>query len=254
MFVVTIGFAYGQRSLITVQTDHTTYEDGNTIVISGQVTAVVPGTPVTIQIFREGNLIDIAQITVAQDGTFTDTIIAQGPLWKKSGEYTLKASYLEGVAAETVFNYTAGSQIEEKTETYEVNAGSSGTFDVEYRIKGGAVKKMVIDQTIFGMVISIESKEDGNITLKIPRAFLDAKKQDGKDETFIILIDGTESPHQESNTSPDYRTISINFQQGDSNIEIIGTFVIPEFGHISLAIFTASLAPIVLLLRKQGKI
>jgi hypothetical protein len=53
------------ESLITVETDASSYKEGETIVISGKVNTIISGTPVTMQIFSQGNLVDIAQITVA---------------------------------------------------------------------------------------------------------------------------------------------------------------------------------------------
>lgn len=91
---------------ITVQTDDNQYNEGDTIVISGQVTPIIGSTLITLQLFTEGNLVDIAQITVAQDGSYSHTVIAEGPLWNKSGDYTVKVSYGEGNIAESVFSYT----------------------------------------------------------------------------------------------------------------------------------------------------
>ena len=65
---------------VSVQTDDNNYDEGDTIVISGNVSIVVGNTPITLQLFSEGNLIDIAQIVVAQDGSYSHTVIAEGPL------------------------------------------------------------------------------------------------------------------------------------------------------------------------------
>jgi len=71
--------AFAQTNeLLSVTTSENSYEEGDTIVISGNVTAVILDTPVTLQVFHEGNLVDIAQITVAQDGKFTHTMLAKG--------------------------------------------------------------------------------------------------------------------------------------------------------------------------------
>ena len=72
------------ESLISVKTDSNSYKEGETIVISGKVSTIITGTPVTIQIFSQGNLVDIAQITVAEDGDYSHTVIAEGPMWSKA--------------------------------------------------------------------------------------------------------------------------------------------------------------------------
>ncbi|NOS61775.1 MAG: PEFG-CTERM sorting domain-containing protein [Nitrosarchaeum sp.] len=223
------------ESLISVETDANSYKEGETIVISGKVSTIITGTPVTMQIFGQDNLVDIAQITVAEDGNYSHTVRAEGPLWSKAGEYTIRVSFGEGNIAETQFTFSPKTETSE-TKTFEVDAGNHGTFDVEYSIEGGTVKNMLVDEEIFALIVIIESTDDGSISLEIPRYALDAKKQDETDDIFIIIIDGIEAPYQETITDSNSRVITINFEQGDSDIEIIGTTIIPEFGTIAIMI------------------
>jgi hypothetical protein len=130
----------------------------------------------------------------------------------------------EGNIAESEFSYTPKSESIETTTNFEVDAGSSGIFDVKYTIKGGTVKDMIVDSDIFAIIVQIESTDkEGVITLDLPREFIGAEKQDGKDDTFIILIDDIEVAYQESVVHSDSRVITINFENGDSDIEIIVT-------------------------------
>lgn len=252
--IISTGTAFAQESLISVQTDDSNYDEGDTVVISGQVTTIVGETPVTLQLFTEGNLVDIAQITVAQDGTYSHTIIAEGPLWNKQGDYLVRVSYGEGNIAETEFSYTPKSEATETTNNFEVDAGSYGTFDVEYTIKGGTVENMVVDSDIFAVIVQIDSTDEGTITLDLPREYIGAEKQDGKDDTFIILIDGIEVPYQESVVHTDSRVITINFEQGDSDIEIIGTYVVPEFGTIAMMILMIGIMATVFVAKSKFQI
>lgn len=242
---------FAQSNPITVQTDDNNYDEGDTIVISGEVTTVVQGTPIVLQIFLAGNMIDIAQITVAQDGSYTHTVIAEGPLWNKGGDYLIRASHGEGNIAETEFNFAPKTDIPETRSTFEVYTESSGTFDVEYTIKGGSVKNMIVDPDNFALIVQLDAADEGTITLDLPREFIGAEKQDGKDEIFIVLIDGIEVSYNEPSTNSDYRTITINFEQRDSDIEIIGTYVIPEFGTIVMIILLAGITTTVLLTKSR---
>jgi len=187
------------ESLISVETDANSYKEGETIVISGKVSTIITGTPVTMQIFGQDNLVDIAQITVAEDGNYSHTVRAEGPLWSKAGEYTIRVSFGEGNIAETQFTFSPKTETSE-TKTFEVDAGNHGTFDVEYSIEGGTGKDMLVDEEIFALIVIIESTDDGSISLEIPRYALDAKKQDETDDIFIIIIDGIEAPYQETIT------------------------------------------------------
>ncbi|HSG83147.1 MAG TPA: PEFG-CTERM sorting domain-containing protein, partial [Nitrosopumilus sp.] len=193
------------------------------------------------------------QLTVAQDGSFTKTFLAEGTLWKKSGEYTIIASYQEH-QIETGFSYTPKSEAVVTTEPYEVDAGSYGTFDVEYTIKGGTVKNMIVDSDTFAVIVQIDATDEGSITLDLPREFIGAEKQDGKDDTFIILIDGIEVAYQESVVLADSRVITIEFEQGDSDIEIIGTYVVPEFGAIAMMILIVGILMTILVTRNKVQI
>jgi predicted secreted protein with PEFG-CTERM motif len=254
LFAISFLPVFAQTNPITVQTDDNNYDEGDTIVISGQVSVVVQSTPVVLQIFFGGNMIDIAQITVAQDGSYTHTVLAEGPLWNKSGDYLIRASFGEGNVAETEFNFAPKTDIPETTNIFEVDAGSSGTFDVEYTIKGGTIKDMIVDSDIFALIVQIDATDEGTITMSLPREFIGAEKQDGKDDLFIILIDGIEVPYQESVTNTDSRVITINFEQNDSDIEVIGTYVIPEFGTIVMMILLVGITSTIILTRNKFQV
>ena len=254
LLIISTGTVFAQESLISVQTDDNIYDEGDTIVISGTVTTIIGSTPATLQLFSEGNLVDIAQIEIAQDGSYSHTIIAEGPLWKKQGDYTVKVSYGEGNTAESEFNYSPKSAINETTTNFEVDAGSHGTFDVEYTVKGASIKDIVVDSNNFALIVEIESADEGIITLNLPREFIGAEKQDGKDETFIILIDGVEVGYQEAVVYSESRIITINFEQGDSRIEIIGTYVIPEFGTITMMILIVGIMITILATKNKFQI
>ncbi len=251
LLVISTGTAFAQESLISIQTDDRIYDEGDTIVISGHVTTIVGSTPATLQLFLEGNLVDIAQITIAQDGTYSHTVIAEGPLWKTQGEYIARVSYGEGNIAEAEFSYSPKSAITEETTNFEVDAGSHGTFDVKYTIKGAAIKDIVVNPDMFGLTVLIESTDEGIMTLELPREFIGAEKQDGKDDTFIILIDGIEIDYKEEAIHSESRIITMNFEPGDSKIDIIGTYVVPEFNTIVLMVLVIGITSVIGLTRSK---
>jgi len=250
-------FAFG--SLISVQTDDVTYDEGDTIVISGQIETIIGQTPVTLQLFKDGNMVEIAQIIVSKDGNYSYTILAEGSMWQTPGEYVVRVTYGEGNIAEATFLYTPNSEVLTTTDIFEVDAGSSGTFDLPYTIRGGTLSDISIDENIFGLVIQIDTSSNGKIVLDLPRKYIDAEKQNGKDEVFIILVekqngDIVETIYQEETSHSEIRTISISFEEGDSTIQIIGTYVIPEFGTIVMIILTVGIMASVLLTRNRFQI
>ena len=60
--LIPIGTAFASTSLISVETDDDNYDEGDTIVISGKVTTIIGDTQATLQLFKEGNMVEIAQI------------------------------------------------------------------------------------------------------------------------------------------------------------------------------------------------
>ena len=238
---------------ITVSTDKNSYTIGDTIVISGQVQAVVPGTPLTVQILDSNtNLIQVAQIDVSSDGKFTKSFPASGPLWKSNGIYTVKVQYgLPNVTAQATFTFK--SSITPISNIFQVkDPNSQQTFSVNYTITGGNIKDMTIDAQSISLIVSVNSTSDGTITLQMPRTLIDAKTSSGQDDSFIILIDGAEVKSQSESSNSDYRTLTIPFLQGDQDIEIIGTQVVPEFGPIAALVLAIAIVSIIAVSAKTG--
>jgi len=252
--VISIGTVFAEGSLISVQTNDNNYSEGDTILISGNIVTVIGDTQVTMQLFQGGNLIEIAQIKVSQDGNYSHTVIAQGPLWKNQGSYMVKVTYGEGNIAETLFDYTPESEIIETTKNFPVDAGDSETFEIKYTIRGGIVESIEIEPENLGLLVKINSLDDGKIILELPRESIDAEKQNGKDEKFIILIDDTQTTYEEIQSDLTVRIIGINFEKGDSEIQIIGTYVIPEFGTIVMIILTIGILASILLTKNKFQI
>jgi predicted secreted protein with PEFG-CTERM motif len=252
--VISIGTAFAEGSLISVQTNEDDYSEGDTILISGNIITIIGNTEITMQLFQAGNLIEIAQIKVSQDGNYAHTLMAQGPLWKNQGSYMVKVTYGEGNIAETLFDYTPESKIIETTKNFPVDAGDSGIFDVKYTIRGGTVESIEIEPENLGLLVKINSLDDGKINLELSREYIDAEKQNGKDEKFIILIDDAQTTYEEMQSDSTVREIEINFEKGDSEIQIMGTYVIPEFGTIVMIILTIGILSSILLTKNKFQI
>ena len=239
--------------LITMNTDKSSYTLGDTIVISGAVQSVVPGTPLTIQILDPTNsLVQVAQIDVSQDGKYTDTIKAVGVLWKVNGAYTVKVQYgPSNVSSQATFNFQ--SSVTPTSNVFSLkDPNSQQTFNVNYTISGGTVKTMTVDTQSLSVIVSVNSTSDGTITVQLPRTLIDAKTNSGQDDAFIILIDGAEVKPQSESSDNNFRTLTIQFLQGDQDIEIIGTQIIPEFGPIAALVLAIAIISIIAVSSKTG--
>jgi len=241
-------------ALVTTSIDRSSYTLGDTIVISGQVQAVVSGTPLSIEILDpQNNVAKIDQIDVSQDGKYTYSTKAAGPYWKLNGSYTVKVQYgPPNVTAQTTFTFQSTP-----TTTSNVfqlkDPSSQHTFNVNYTITGGTVKTMTIDAQSLSVIVSVNSTSDGTISLQLPRALIDAKQPNSnQDDAFIILIDGAEVKPQSESADNAFRNITVQFLQGDQDIEIIGTQIVPEFGPIAALVLAIAIISIIAVSAKTG--
>ena len=120
---------------------------------------------------------------------------------------------------------------------------------ISYEITNGKVINSIPDLDAVSLLLYIESTDDGSITLTIPRSVLDATIN-SEDDQFFVLVDGEEVDFEEIATSTE-RTLTINFLAGSEEIEIIGTFVIPEFGTIAAMILAVAIISIVAISSKS---
>ncbi|MDA7953057.1 MAG: PEFG-CTERM sorting domain-containing protein [Nitrosopumilus sp.] len=257
VLVMSIGLApaFGQVvQSVTISTDKESYDAGEQITVTGQVGSIL-GFGVTIQVFApaEGhsNTLFIAQPVVNPDGSFEAQFAAGGSLMKWPGEYTIRAEYGGAQrSAETTFQFTGGQaqaapEPVEDPDITDTTIRVDGSTDlINYQITGGRVLSVTPVQPS-SLIIGIEADEDGMITLEIPRTVLDAT-QDGEDIEFFVLIDAEESDgFEETGNTDTHRTLEIPFSAGSTEIEIIGTFVIPEFGVIAVVVLAAAVLAMV---------
>jgi predicted secreted protein with PEFG-CTERM motif len=228
---------------IIVTTDKESYNDGDTVVISGQVRDLLSGTPVSLQVFAaNGNLVTIEQIDISSDKTFSKEISAGGVLWKSKGTYTVKVLYgTKSRAAETTFEF-GGSEGGTTKSTTTIGVDRTD-FVLNYKITGGSVLSVTPDDEAHSLIVAIKTTSDGVLTITLPRALIDAKIN-AEDDSFFVLVDGEEVEFGETTTSTD-RTLTINFPDGAEQIEIIGSFVVPEFGTIAALVLAIAIISII---------
>ena len=257
LIIVTIGltpsFAFAEES-DSISTNLEAYTSGEVVIVFGKIVNITQGLPLTIQIFHNDNLIDVAQISVAQDGTFAQTFNALGPLWSGDGTYTVRGFYTVDRITETYFQFK--NTLVSKTSIFSVNIPNSGVFDLSYSITGGKVNEITLDKDSYSILIDTAMEAYGSLKLQLPRESFDSKKDNGVDDVFIILIkdkDGSvfEAQYQEMETTSDFRMIEIILEPGDQTIEIVGTYVIPEFGSIVSMILLASLASVIIISKNR---
>jgi len=128
-FETTSGESAEETEAITITTDSSSYTTGELINISGSVSDYDESDPfksfdVALKLIApNGNIVTISQISPISDGSYSTFILAQGPLWKFDGEYTVSVSHGSDKNATTTFTFILALEevIEEITEEIEIS-------------------------------------------------------------------------------------------------------------------------------------
>src|SRR3989454_10353257 len=242
-------FPSSSSSAITVTTDKPSYNDGDKVTISGSTKDYISGTPVTVIIRNPiGNVIKVDQVDLGTDRAYSTSIMAGGSLWQAAGTYSVLVEF--------------GSKDRSATTTFQF-AGSGGggsqpikvvgtDFSVTYSITNGKVLGIKADIQSKSLIVSIQTFGDGVLTITLPRGLIEAKSDNQTDNKFFVLTDLQEADFQETNTASTDRTLSIPFSDGTSEIEIIGTWIVPEFGPIAALVLAIAIISIIAVSAKTG--
>lgn len=206
-------------SQITVKTGKETYLKNDKIKVSGLVDPVLPEIQVTMVVISpEGNLIAIAQTELDDNKQFSETILTSGVLWTSEGEYSIEIIYGKTNTAQITFEFIMPVVSDLVVEKVEIE-----NYDLHYDITSGMVHDITLDDNCNCMNIIIDAQDnDGVLALYLPRGLIDAKMSNGEDDMFFVLMDGVEIAYQEIDSTDSNRTIVIKFEQGTSDIEVIG--------------------------------
>jgi len=243
-----------------IATEKEAYAAGETITIIGHL-AIDENSPVILQIVApNGNLIRVEQLSPDSEQNFTVDIATEiGGVWKETGTYVIKAThYYDSFEAQFDYGGMMSAAVKSSETLSESEMGqtvdplSGGTnvitiedYDILYQITGAKIIKIIPDVENKSLIIEIETFSDGELMLTIPKQILDTNEGD-----FFVLVDGEETNHDSSSTD-DAWTLIIPFYNGSEEIEIIGTFVIPEFGTIAAIILAVAITSIIAISAKS---
>ncbi|MGY5144512.1 MAG: PEFG-CTERM sorting domain-containing protein [Candidatus Nitrosopumilus sp. bin_32a] len=225
---------------VSVWTDKTEYGHSDMIIVEGQV-ANTSGFPVTLTVTSPLNsIVTIDQLVVADDGSFKTTINTAGAIWKYDGTYTIKVNYGSAEKSNSAkvkltggVAYAPNYQTPTSGKQCSVNELSASGQCVPFSISGGMVTSATINSDDNSIVIMINAKDDGTLTISPSKTV-----QDG---IFMVLVDGQEWDDVEIVANK----VTVKFLAGAEKIEILGTFVIPEFGTIAAMILAVAIISII---------
>ena len=256
----------GSGITFEISTDKEAYNPGETITISGQVNPQIPNTDVILQIIspQATNIIQVEQLEVDSAGNFSGNIETDfGGAWKNSGTYEIRAFYWNDVRVDIQFDYGMTSvgtmqekplneedesvQTEESTGIVGLEERGDMSLDIQgvnvnYTINGGKIISIIPDLDETSLIITIETTTDGELMITLPKDVIDG--------IFFVLVDGEETIYTEE-VNDNSSTLIIPFYNGTEEIEIIGTFVIPEFGTIVVLVLAIAIITIITITSKS---
>ena len=159
-------------------------------------------------------------------------------------------SYQGEDRVERLVEYSLTPQSKTDPFSEKVSSGSikvSGSeLMIDYEITNGKVVSIMPDVDSSSLIVGINADDTddvGTLTLDLPRTVVDAKADNNDDDEFFVLVDGEEVAFEELTTATQ-RTLTIVFPADTEEIEIIGTFVIPEFGAITMLVLAIAIISI----------
>ena len=221
---------------VSVWTDKADYGHNDIIKVEGQV-ANESGYPVTITVISPLNsIVTIDQINVV-NRSFETTLNTAGAMWKYDGTYTIKVNYGTAEKSNSVKVELTGGVANDQTPTTDkqcsaMELSASGQC-IPFSISGGTVTSATLNTNDNSIVIMINAEEDGTLTVTPSKAIIDG--------IFMVLVDGEQWDDVEIVANK----VTVKFQAGAETIEIIGTFVIPEFGTIAAMILAVAIISII---------
>ncbi len=228
---------------VSVWTDKTTYDHNSSIKVEGAVANIRAGNaPVTLTVISPtNNIVTVSQLSVDSNGRFSTTLSTQGPLWKYDGTYVIRVQYGNQAVSNKALIELTGGFVDTSTPTIKCNSIEltiDGRYCVPYSITGGTVTNTKTNTKDNSIVISISSTIPGTLIVNPSSDILRG--------AFMVIVDGEESNDYEI----DGNKVTVDFPAGTEKIEIIGTFVIPEFGAIAALILAVAIISIIVVSAK----
>lgn len=233
-------FAFAQTPSLTVGTDASSYTTGDTITISGNA-GQSTGQPLLVQVFNpNGAGYRFDHVEVADDGSYSYEMVVGGDL-APEGTYKVVVTYNDQ-SAETEFEFSpaaAESEVTIDDQTYKI------------RHRRGEVPTWVGPVTANtdnnSLIIQVNNNQTETLELELDKSLIDTEA-----ECFTVMIDGADVQAECSDIDDDTMLLTVEVPPSSSEVEIIGSFLIPEFGTVAAVVLAIVIAMTVVATRRQS--
>jgi len=225
---------------LIIETNGDTFDHESTIEISGQVGNMRMGTPVTLIVTGANGVVTIEQITPSADGSFSFSVNTASPLMKYDGDYKIKATYGDANINDVVFVTLEGGLVKQESHSGHEEHHSEAadlTDALNYNISGGMVESITSTNDDSLLVTIHMAEDDGVLTINLSEDVITPFN----DGSFFVLVNGEESDDAEQNGTQ----VTIPFDATTTDIEIVGTHVVPEFGTIAMIVLAVAIVSII---------
>ena len=135
------------------------------------------------------------------------------------------------------------SNLSAYAESYSLEIDDE-VYDIEYDFNGDIIA-MAIDKETFSLLIATENVNDSQFQIKLPNDLIRAENNE-----FAILVNGFEVDYEVLDTVDVNLTFFV--PAFTEEIEIIGTFVVPEF-PLGAVLVLGTISGIIIIVQKSKK-
>ena len=229
---------------LDIEANGDTFDHDSIIIVDGQVGDMRVGASVTLIVSGQTGVVTIEQTTPSSDGSFSFTINTASPLMKYDGEYKIKATYGDASISDVVYVTLEGGLVREAAvathdddDHHQSYEAADFTNELNYNISGASVES-ITSTNDDSLLIKIHDAEDGSeLTITLPDDIITPFN----DGSFFVLVNGEESDDAEQNGN----SVTIPFDADTTEIEIVGTHVVPEFGTIAMIVLAVAIVSII---------
>ncbi len=135
------------------------------------------------------------------------------------------------------------SNLSAYAESYSLEIDDE-VYDIKYDFNGDVIA-MAIDKETFSLLIATENVNDSQFQIKLPDDLIRAENNE-----FAVLVNGFEVDFEVMETVD--RNLTFFVPAFTEEIEIIGTFVVPEF-PLGAVLVLGAISGIIILVQKSKK-
>ena len=236
-----MGMQHGDAPVpLAIESNGVNFDHNSTIEITGQVGNIRDGTPVTVIVTGTTGVVTIEQINPSSDGSFSLSVNTASPLMKYDGEYKIKATYGDAGINDVIVVTLEGGLVKQAPSHSgheEHHEAADLTKQLDYNISGGMVESITATNDDSLLVSIHMAEDDGELTITLSEDIITPFN----DGSFFVLVNGEESDdaHQMGNQ------LMIPFDSTTTDIEIVGTHVVPEFGTIAMIVLAVAIVSII---------